>query len=57
MAVRRSSRMKLVSSLELVLVLGLYACAVAFSLLNAAVLGIRIRAEERALQLAAASPL
>src|SRR5262245_34197983 len=28
MAVRRSSRMKLVSSLELVLVLGLYACAV-----------------------------
>jgi methyltransferase len=39
------------------MVFGLYAYAVAFSLLNAVILGIRIRAEERALQLAAASPL
>jgi methyltransferase len=39
------------------IVFGLYAYAVAFSLLNALILGIRIRAEERALQLAAASPL
>jgi methyltransferase len=39
------------------MVFGLYAYAIAFSLLNAAVLGIRIRAEERALQIAASSPL
>jgi methyltransferase len=39
------------------MVFGLYAYAIAFSLLNAVVLAIRIRAEERALQLAAASPL
>jgi methyltransferase len=38
------------------IVFGLYAYAVAFSLLNAVVLCIRIRAEERAVQ-AAASPL
>jgi methyltransferase len=38
-------------------VFGLYAYAIAFSLLNAIILGIRIRAEERALQIAAAQPL
>jgi methyltransferase len=39
------------------MVFGLYAYAIAFTLLNAAVLGIRIRAEDRALQIAASSPL
>jgi methyltransferase len=39
------------------IVFGLYAYAVAFSLLNAVILSIRIPAEERALQIAAASPL
>lgn len=34
---------------------GLYAYAIAFSLLNAVLLGIRIRAESRALQIAASS--
>ena len=37
------------------MVFGLYAYAIAFSLLNAALLGIRIRAENRALQIAASS--
>jgi methyltransferase len=37
------------------MVFGLYAYAVAFSILNASVLGIRIRAENRALQIEASS--
>jgi methyltransferase len=39
------------------MVFGLYAYAIAFSLLNAVVLGIRIRAENQALQIAPASPV
>ena len=37
------------------MVFGLYAYAIAFSLLNAVVLGIRIRAENQALQIAPSS--
>ena len=43
--------------LVLPMVFDLYAYAMAFSVLNAVILGIRIRAEERALQIAATSPL
>jgi methyltransferase len=39
------------------MVFGLYAYAIAFSLLNAVVLGIRIRAENQALQIAPSSPV